>query len=111
MQEKAITMERFKYYPLGKELKAQTSIARKQYHKLRDAYDSDKIIKKEKPRLENYGKSDLIYNTYYSFYKYYCGSKKFDNFSLESKHSFLANFLNGLNKFKVGFLFTSLKSL
>ena len=59
----------------------------------------NKIIKEEKPTLESYIKSDLTYNSNYSFYKYYRDGKKFDNLSLESKHSFLAEFFNYLNKF------------
>ena len=46
-----------------------------------------------------YNKSDLIYNSKYSFYKYYRDSKKFDNLSFISKYSFLADFCNDLNKF------------
>ena len=30
------------------------------------------MIKKEKPRIRNYSKSDLKYNTNDSFYKYFC---------------------------------------
>ena len=67
---------------LGKKLKAQTDIAKKQYQKVNDTYEFDKIIKKETPTLENYSKSDLIYNSNCSFYKHFCDSKKFDNLSL-----------------------------
>ena len=42
--EKAVTMKRFKYLHLGKELKAQTDIAKKQYQKLGNTYEFDKII-------------------------------------------------------------------
>ena len=87
--EKTATMKRFKYWPLGKELKAQTDIVKKQYQKLDDDYELDNIIKKEKPTL------DLIHKSNYSFYKYYCDSKRF----LESKYPFLADFFRGLNKF------------
>ena len=52
--EKVATMKTFKYLQLDKELKAQTDIAKKQYQKLEDTYDFDKIIKKEKPTRENY---------------------------------------------------------
>ena len=37
-------MKRFKYFPLGKELKVQTDIAKKQYQKLVDTYEFDKTI-------------------------------------------------------------------
>ena len=54
---KAATMKRFEYLPLGKEFKPQTDIAKKLYKKLGDTFAFDKIIKKEKPTLENYSKS------------------------------------------------------
>ena len=41
---KAATMKSFDYSPLGKELKAQTDLAKKQYQKLGDTYESDKTI-------------------------------------------------------------------
>ena len=40
-----------------------------------------------------------MYNSKYSFHKYYRDIKKTDNISLECKHSFLNEFLNDLNKF------------
>ena len=43
--EKAATMKRFEYSPLGKELKAQTDIAKKQYQGLDKAFISNKNIK------------------------------------------------------------------
>ena len=36
--EKAATMKIFEYLPLGKELKAQTGIAKKQYQKLSNTF-------------------------------------------------------------------------
>ena len=63
-------MKRFEYSQLRKkELKAQTDIAKKQCQKLDDTFGFNKIIKKEKPVLENYSKSDLTYNSNYSFCK------------------------------------------
>ena len=41
MLEKAATIKRFEYLPLGKELKAQTDIAKKQYQKLDKIYEFD----------------------------------------------------------------------
>ena len=58
--EKTATLKRFEYSPLGKELKAQTAITKKQYQKLDNTYEFDKIFKKEKPTLENYNKSNII---------------------------------------------------
>ena len=95
----ATTMKRFEYLPLGKELKAQIDNAKKQYQKLDDTCEFNKTIKKEKPTLQNYSKSDLIYHSNYRFFKYYRDIKKFDNLSLKSKYSFLEEFSNDLNKF------------
>ena len=57
MLEKAATMKRFRYLPLGKELKAQIDIAKRQYQKLGNDYKFHKesIIGKR-------NKSDLIYD-------------------------------------------------
>ena len=81
--EKAATMKRFKYSFLGKELKAQTDIAKKQYQKLDNTFGFEKIIKKEKPAFENYNKLNLIHNSEYSFYKNYHDSRNFDNLSFK----------------------------
>ena len=45
-------MKILEYSPLGKELKAQTDIAMKQYPKLDDTFGFDKIIKKEFQHLK-----------------------------------------------------------
>ena len=78
----AATIKTFEYLLLGKKLKSQTDIAKKQYQKLDVTFEFDKIIKKEKPTLENYSKSDLIYNSRYGFYNYYGNSKKKKTFLL-----------------------------
>ena len=57
--EKAAIMKRFKYAPLGKELKAQTDIAKKRNQKLEDTFEFDKIIKKKKT-FKKYNRSNLI---------------------------------------------------
>ena len=44
MLQKAAAMERFEYYPSGKELLTQTDIAKKQYPKLND---TEEAINKE----------------------------------------------------------------
>ena len=62
--EKAATVKRFEYSSLDKELKSQTDITKKEYQKLGDAYEFDKIIKKE-----NYSKSNLIYDANHSLYR------------------------------------------
>ena len=46
--ERAATMKKFEYSHLGKELKAQTDIAKKHYQKLGDTFEFDKMIKKKK---------------------------------------------------------------
>ena len=51
MLEKAAAMKRFEYYSLSNELKAQTDIAKKQYQKLDDTYEFDKIIKKRNANI------------------------------------------------------------
>ena len=96
--EKAATLKRFEYSLIRKELKSQTDIEQKQYQRLDNTYEFDKLIKKEQPTLGKCSKSNVIYNSNYNFYKYYCDSKKIDNLSLNSKHLFLVNFLDGLNK-------------
>ena len=42
--EKAATMKRFEYSWLGKELKKQASVTEKQYQKLDNTYEFDKMI-------------------------------------------------------------------
>ena len=70
MLEKAATMRRFEYYPLGKELKAETNLAKKQYQNSDNTFEFDEIIKKE-----NCTKSNLIYDANHSFYRYYRDKK------------------------------------
>ena len=99
MLEKAATMKRFEYSPLSRELKSQTDIAKKQYQKLDNTFEFDKIIKKEGPTFKKYNKSNLIYNSKYDFYKYCRDSKIFDDLSFKSKYSFLFELFNDLDKF------------
>ena len=98
MLEKAAAIKRFEYLPLGKELNAQADMAKKQYQKLDDTYELDKVIKKEKPTLQNYSKSDPTYDISYSFFKYYRDTKNSDNLSLKSKYSFLVKPFSDLNQ-------------
>ena len=51
--KKATKIKRFEYSSSGKKLTVQTDIAKKQYQKLDDTYEFDKIIKKGKPILQN----------------------------------------------------------
>ena len=74
MLEKSATLKRLEYSPLGKELKAQTDIAKKQYQRLDKVFIfisnkgnknvNESLIKKEKGK---WNKSNLIYNRL-SFY-------------------------------------------
>ena len=64
--EKAPALKRFEYSPLGKELKAQTDTAKKQYYKFDDTNEFDEKINKKSP-LKNCSKSDLTYDTNHSF--------------------------------------------
>ena len=89
--EKAATMNRFEYSPLGKELKAQTDIAKKK------SYENDKTISK-KPTRKKYSKSDLTYDANHSFYKYFRDNRIFNNLSFKSEYSFLVEFFNDLDK-------------
>ena len=69
--------EKFWLFAVGQRIEstAQNDIAKQQYQTLDDSYDFENIIKKEKPALQKCSKSDLIYNSNYSFYKYYLGSE------------------------------------
>ena len=91
--KKAPKIKRFEYRSLGRELKLQIDIAKKQYQKLFDTFKFDKIFKKEKPTIKNYSKSDLVYDSKYSFYNYYRNSKKIITFLLISSICFYSNFL------------------
>ena len=90
--EKAATMKRFEYSPLAKEIKAQTDTAKKQYQKVAETFEFDNIIKKEEPIFKDYNKSNLIYNSKYSFYKYYRDSKKMITFLSNQGIRFYTNF-------------------
>ena len=54
--EKATTMKRFEYSPFNKELKEEADFPKKQYQKLDDTYEAEKIIKKEKPTFIKYNR-------------------------------------------------------
>ena len=59
--EKAVTMKRFEYPLLSKELKAQTDIAKKQYHRSNEFSKFDEKeepvrTEKEKPTIKKFNK-------------------------------------------------------
>ena len=82
--EKAATIKRFEYLLLGKEVKAQTGIAKKQYKGLDKIFEFDETRNKydQKPALKKYDKSDLIYGSNHTFYKYYRDNKNLITFLL-----------------------------
>ena len=86
LREKAAALKRFEYSPLGKELKAQTSVVEKHEQKLNmnfmtfesdDEEEEPVPIKKEK--RETIHKPTLIYNNKYPFSKYRNVGKYMDN--------------------------------
>ena len=86
--EKAATIKRFQYSSLGNELKKQTDIAKKEYQGLDTIYECDKKEDDEtnrKPTIKKYSKSNLIYSSKHSFYKYY-NIKRFNSHAFESKY-------------------------
>ena len=91
-------MKRFEYLPLDKESKSQTDIAKRQYQKLYNTFEFDKIIKKEKPTLKKYNRWNLIYDSKYRFYPSY-NIEDFNSFSLTSKYPILVSLCSELNKF------------
>ena len=70
MLKKAATIKRVDYSPLGKELMAQTDLAKKEYQGLDkafisnmvDKYLNELLIKKEKSTFKEYNKLNLTYN-------------------------------------------------
>ena len=70
MLEKAAAVKRFEHTPLGKELKKQTSVAEKQYQKLDNTFESNKNEENKPKNKRNRAKSNLVYNNYFTFYKY-----------------------------------------
>ena len=82
----------FEYSPLGRGLKEKTSIAEKQYQKFDNFFESNKNKKYKTKSKRRPAKSNLIYNNYFTFYKYH-DIKEFAKRSLDSK-------LNNLKEFK-----------
>ena len=91
-----VIIKRFKYSLSGKEWKAQADTAKKQCQELNKIFQFDEAINK-KSTPKKYNTSNLMYNSKYSFFKYYRDSKKL--FFLKSKYSFLAYAFNDLDNF------------
>ena len=89
--EKAAIIKRFEYSPLGKELKKQTSIAEKRHQKLHNNYEFLRI-KKEKPTIKKYNRSNIIYSSKFSFHEY--NTTNFNSISLKLKFKVLPSFYN-----------------
>ena len=81
--------------PLGKELKARTSAAEKQYQKLDKVCESNK---KEEKILKSCGKSNLVYSKDFTFYKYH-NIKEFAKRSFDSNQIDLIEFKDMLELF------------
>ena len=87
-------MKGLENYLLDKELKAQIDIANKQYQKLDNIYEFNKITKKYqhlKSTFRKYNRSNLIYISKYSFYESY--NINFNSLSLTSKYKVFNLFL------------------
>ena len=68
---KVAAIKGFEYSSLGKEFKKQISVAEKQYQKLSNNFESNK---NEEVKIWNQrisAESNLVYNIYFIFYKYY----------------------------------------
>ena len=84
--EKDTSIKRFQYLPLVNESKKQTGIVKKQHQGLGKVFEFDKKEDDErinKKPVKKYSKSDLIYRSKFSFYKY-CNIKRFNSLSFES---------------------------
>ena len=80
-------MKRFEYLSLGKQLKAQTDVAMKQYQKLDDT-DEFGETKNKKSTIKNYSKSDLIMTLTIVFSNIVVIKKKNYKLSFKPKYSF-----------------------
>ena len=68
MLEKAAAIKRFEYCLLGKDLSVkQASVAKKQYKKLDNAFESNKKEEDKTKSKRSSAKSNLVYNKYLYF--------------------------------------------
>ena len=96
--EKAATIKRFEYSPLGKELKKQTSVAEKQYQNFDNVFESDKIQEDKTKSRKSRTKSNLVYSNYFTFYKLH-DINDFVKRSLDSKIDRLKEFKDKFESF------------
>ena len=95
MLEKAASVKVFEHSPLGKELKAQTCTAEKQYQKLGKAF---KFNKNEEKILKSRAKTSIVYSKDFTFYKYH-NINEFAKRSFSSKQNDLTEFKDSLETF------------
>ena len=82
--EKAAVISKFEYSPLDKELKKQTSVDEKQCQKFNIVFESNKKEEDKTKNKRSCAKSNLVYNSYFTFYKYH-NINEFVKYSLSSK--------------------------
>ena len=69
MLEKAVIIKRFEYSSLSYEFKKQTSVAKKQYQKLDNAFESNKKEEDKTINKRSRAESNLVCNNYFTFYR------------------------------------------
>ena len=69
MLEKAAIVKRFEYSSLSYEFKKQTSVAKKQYQKLDNAFESNKKEEDKTINKRSRAESNLVCNNYFTFYR------------------------------------------
>ena len=67
--ERAAPIKRIEYSSISYELKKQTSVAKKQYQKLDNAFESNKKEEDETINKRSRVESNLVYNNYFTFYR------------------------------------------
>ena len=97
--EESAAVKIFEYSWLGRELKMQTDLSKRQHEGLDKVHGFDKVNDeaKKKTTIKKYNESDLNYNNKLSFYKYYINA--FKSFSLMKKYKKLVRFCQDLNEF------------
>ena len=97
--EKAAAIKRFEYSPFAKELKKQTRVAKKQYQKLDQTFESNKTLEEKTKNKRSRANSNLAYNNDFTFYIYRdskeFGTKRF----IDSKQNYLKSLKNILELF------------
>ena len=85
--EKAASIKRYKYSPLGSELKKQTDIAKKQYQVLDKVHGCDtRAVNKKHESFKN-----LVYSNF-NFNKFNISDEEFNELSGNTKYSLLKIF-------------------